>query len=390
MLLPSCPASLCCALTFVSLCAVSTLAIGEESAPPKKLLVYFGTYTGGKSQGIYQSELDLASGALTPATVAAEVVSPSFLAIHPSRRFLYAVNEAEIAGKKGGAVSGFALDPRTGQLTLLNQQSSGGAGPCHLVVDSRGKSVLVANYGGGSVASLPIGDDGKLGPATSFIQHKGTSVDPKRQEAPHGHSINLDAANRYAVAADLGLDQVLVYKFDAAQGTLAPNDPPFARVASGAGPRHFAFHPTGRFGYVINEMGNTVTAFAYDAEHGILKEIQSITTLPEDFKGTSYTAEVQVHPTGKFLYGSNRGHDSLAIYTIDPDSGRLTAVGFEKTGGKTPRNFGIDPTGTYVLACNQASDNVVVFRVDQNTGELKPTGHTLAVPAPVCVKMLPW
>jgi 6-phosphogluconolactonase len=256
-------------------------------------------------------------------------------------------------------------------------------------VDKEGKNVLVANYGGGSVAALPIQADGRLREASSFIQHKGSSVNPKRQEGPHAHSINLDTANRFACAADLGLDQVLVYQFDATKGTLTPHTPPFAAVAPGAGPRHFAFHPSGRYAYVINEMNSTVTAFTYDAQQGTLKELHTLSTLPAGFKGNNSTAEVQVHPSGKFLYGSNRGHDSIAIFTIDQDTGRLTAAGHELTQGRTPRNFGIDPTGSYLLAANQATDTIVVFRIDPQTGNLKATGQTVSMPTPVCVKFVP-
>ncbi|HJS09091.1 MAG TPA: lactonase family protein, partial [Pirellulales bacterium] len=248
--------------------------------------------------------------------------------------------------------------------------------------------VLVANYGGGSVAVLPIDKDGRLRPASSFVQHKGSSVNPKRQEAPHAHSINVDPAGAFAVVADLGLDKVLVYRFDAAAGTLTANDPPHATVSPGAGPRHFAFHPSGRFAYVINEMNSTVTAFAYDAKKGTLSEIDTKSTLPGPQQGNS-TAEVQVHPSGKFLYGSNRGHNSLAIFRIDEKTGALTAAGHQLTGGRTPRNFGIDPTGKFVLAANQGSDSVVVFRVDQETGKLEETGQSIKVPTPVCVKFLP-
>lgn len=376
-------------LAVVAFWSAGEFAVGgdEVGSATGKVRVYFGTYTGTKSKGIYRAELDMATGALSEPALAGETTNPSFLAIHPSRKYLYAVGElASIGNVKGGAVTAFAIDGKTGGLTQLNQQSSKGGGPCHLVVDKSGKNVLVANYGGGSVAALPIGADGKLGEATAFIQHQGSGANSKRQEAPHAHSINLDAANRFACAADLGLDKVLVYKFDATKGTLTPNDPPATSVAPGSGPRHFAFHPTGRFAYVINEMALTVTAFSYDAEKGILTEIQTIPTTPDGVKPGYSTAEVQVHPSGKFLYGSNRGHHSLAIFTIDSATGKLTAVGHQPTGGKTPRNFGIDPTGTFVLAANQDSDTVVVFRVDQKTGELKPTGHSVAVGGPVCVK----
>jgi len=366
--------------------------MAPEEAASGTMWLYAGTYTRGKtpSEGIYLLEFDLASGRLTAKGVAARLADPSFLAIHPSRKFLYAVNELDkFNSRKGGGVSALGIDPASGILTLLNQQSSVGSGPCHLTVDRTGKNVLVANYGSGSVACLPIQADGALSAASSFLQHEGKSVDSGRQEGPHAHSINLDQANRFAIAADLGLDRVFVYQLDAGKGTLTPNDPPFATVAPGSGPRHFAFHPGGRFGYVISEMANTVTAFAYDADRGALTEIQTISTLPPSFQGKSYTAEVQVHPSGKFLYGSNRGHDSIAIFTVDPATGRLTAAGHQATLGKNPRNFAIDPTGTYLLAENQDSDSIVVFRIDPATGDLKQVGEPLAVPMPVCIRMIP-
>ncbi len=374
------------AFLFLSAFGIAPVRAADATKP---ITVYVGTYTGGKSKGIYRLELNPATGELKEVGATGGVNNPSFLAIHPSQRFLYAVGEvADFDGGKGGGVSALSIDPKTGELTLLNQQSSVGSGPCHLVVDKLGKNVLAANYGGGSVCVLPIGADGRLGKASSFVQHQGSGADPKRQEAPHAHSINLDSANRFAVAADLGLDKVLVYRFDAQKGTLEPNDPPATSVKPASGPRHFAFHPDGRHAYVINEMNCTVTAFDYDADKGVLKEIQTIATLPRPVAPGDSTAEVQVHPSGKFLYGSNRGHNSIAIFTIDPDSGKLTAVGNRSTEGKTPRNFGIDPSGTFLLAANQDSDSIVVFRIDPKTGALAPTGHKLEVPMPVCVKFL--
>jgi 6-phosphogluconolactonase len=365
-------------------------AQGWKAKGAGTMWVYVGTYTQRGSQGIYLAHLDVATGRLESAGLAGKVVNPSFLAIHPSRRFLYAIGEVgQFAGGKGGAVSALAIDPGSGKLTLLNQRSSRGAGPCHVVVDRSGKFVLVANYSGGSVACLPIGADGTLGEATSFVQHQGSSVDPQRQEGPHAHSINLDAANRFAFVADLGLDKILIYRFDATRGLLAPNDPPWAKVAPGAGPRHFAFHPSGRYAYVINEMGSTVTAFGYDAGRGALETIGTVSTLPEGFSGSSTTAEVQVHPSGKFLYGSNRGHDSIAGFAIDSNTGRLSPIGRTPTQGKTPRNFGIDPTGRWLLAANQDSDSVIGFQIDAQTGRLSPTGQAIQVPMPVCVKFMP-
>ncbi|HEV2969459.1 MAG TPA: lactonase family protein [Pirellulales bacterium] len=362
-------------------------------ANPHSLFVYIGTYTHGKgehsaSKGIYTCRFDLATGKLTIAGVTPSV-EPSFLAIDPSRRFLYAVNEIEnFGGKKAGGVSAFAIDLKSGELKPLNQQSSEGGGPCHLSVDRQGKHVLVANYGGGSLAVLPIEKYGRLGKATAFVQHQGSSVDPQRQEGPHAHSISLDAANHFALAADLGLDKLFVYRFDPEKGTLTPNNEPWAKLARGSGPRHFVFAGE-RFVYVINEMASTITAFAYDAEHGTLKSLQTVSTLPTGFSGSNTTAEIEIHPSGRFLYGSNRGHNSIVTFSIDPTSGLLTYVGHQPCGGKTPRSFGIDPTGTYLLAANQDSDSVVVMRIDPQTGKLTPTGDTVQIGMPVCVKMIP-
>ena len=364
-------------------------AAADEAAKTNKLWVYVGTYTGKKSQGIYRFNLDLGTGQLTGRALAGKAVNPSFVAIHPNRKFLYAVGEVDdFAGKKTGGISAFAIDPKTGDLKLLNQQSSGGAGPCHLVVDKSGKNVLAANYSGGSVCVLPVSEDGTLGEATAVVQHRGSSVNKDRQAGPHAHSINLDAANRFAFAADLGLDKVMIYRFDPDKHTLDANDPAAADIAPGSGPRHFAFHPDGRHAYVINEILSTVTAMDYDAERGALKPVQTVSALPEDFKGKSWTAEVVVHPSGKFVYGSNRGHDSIAIFSVDVRTGTLRPVGYQASRIKTPRNFTIDPTGAYLLVANQDSDSIVVFRVDPQSGELAPVSGPVEVPMPVCIRMM--
>jgi 6-phosphogluconolactonase len=377
-----------CVLALLGCIVTETPVWGDGGSD--KQWVYLGTYTGKNSKGIYRCELDPVSGELSAPALAAEVTNPSFLAIHPNKKFLYAVGEVNnFSGQKGGAVSAFAIDPATGDLKLLNQQSSSGQGPCHLVVDKQGKHVLVANYSGGNVSVLAVGDDGKLGERTAFQQHTGSGADPGRQKEPHAHSINLDAANRFAFVADLGLDKILVYKYDADKGTLTPNDPPAITLAPAAGPRHFAFHPNGKFAYVINEMANTITAMSYDAEHGVLKEIQTISTLPPGHKGPTWTAEVQVHPSGKFVYGSNRGQNSIAVFACDPATGQLTPAGHQGQGIKVPRNFGIDPSGKFLLAANQDGDSVLVFRIDAKTGALEPTGHKVEVGKPVCVKFLP-
>ena len=358
------------------------------AAPPSgKVRVYVGTYTSGESKGIYRLVLDLATGALTPEGEPTPAVNPSFLAWHPSGRFLYAVNETgESRTDKGGGVTAFAVDAASGALATLNQQPSGGPAPCHLWVDKEGRHLLVANYWDGSVSVLPIGADGKLGAATARIQHQGKSVNAERQEGPHAHSVTLDPANRFAVVADLGTDKLAVYRFDGAKGTLTPHQPPAVSLAPGAGPRHFAFHPDGRRAYVINELSSTVTAFDYDGA-GKLTERQTLSTLPAGAGVVNLTAEVVVHPGGRFLYGSNRGFDSIALFTIDPATGKLTLAGQQPTLGKWPRNFAIDPSDTFLLAANQNSDNVVVFRIDPRSGRLQPVGAPTRVPRPVCLRM---
>lgn len=375
-----------------------TLSSGpvRSAAPPapsqaREFFVYLGTYTGPKSRGLYVCRLEVRSGKLSSPVLAAEAENPTFLAVHPNRPalysaerpLLYAANEV-----RKGQVSAYAVDREKGTLTLLNRQSSRGEGPCHLSVDPAGRNVLVANYGGGNIAVLPIDQEGRLGEATAFIQHDGSSVNRQRQEKAHAHWIDA-APGGFVLVCDLGLDKVMIYQFDPAKGSLRPHEPAFASVQPGAGPRHLAFHPNGLFAYVINELGNTVTAFKYDAEHGRLQELQTVPTLPADFKGRSTTAEIEVHPSGQFLYGSNRGHDSIAVFAIDSTTGRLTAAGHQATQGKAPRNFAVDPTGRWLLAANQDSDSVVVFGIHPQTGRLTATGQTIEVGKPVCVKFIP-
>ena len=375
-------------LLFTSgLAALSSLLGAPAAETPT--LVYIGTYTGPKSKGIYVSRFDSATGKLSSPELVAETKSPSFLALHPNGRFLYAVGEVDnFNGLPSGAVSAFSIDTKTGQLTLLNQQPSSGTGPCHLTVDSTGKCLLAANYGSGSIAAFPIEANGKLGKSSAVIQHQGSSVNPERQSGPHAHFIMPDPADKFALVCDLGLDKVLVYRFDAAKGLLAANDQPSASLKAGSGPRHLAFHPNRQWLYVINEMGSTLTAFAYDSKRGALEELQTISTLPENFSGKSTCAEVQVHPSGKFVYGSNRGHDSIAVFAVDAISGRLSFVELQSTQGKTPRHFALDPTGKWLLAENQGSDNIVLFGVDAKTGRLTPTGQVVEVGSPVCVQFV--
>jgi len=348
--------------------------------------VYFGTYTSGGngSKGIYRSVLDTDTGELAEPVLAAEAKNPSFLEIHPNGRFLYAVSESGGAG----TVSAYAIEPDTKKLRLLNSQPSGGSGPCHVNIDHAGKNVLVANYGSGSASVIPIAADGKLANPTGFVQHEGSSINPQRQKGPHAHSINPSPDNRFAFVADLGLDKVMIYKLDVEKGTIVANDPAFAKVKPGAGPRHFSFGVDGKYAYVINELNATITAFSYKPASGTLTEIQTISTLPDGFTGRSSCAEVRVHPSGKFLYGSNRGHDSIAVYRIDPAKGKLTFVEHEKADIKTPRNFNIDPTGKFCLVANQGADSIVIFRIDQKTGALEPTGHKISIGKPVCIRFL--
>jgi len=357
---------------------------------PAKFRIYVGTYTGPKSKGIYALVMDTADGRLKPEGLAGEVANPSYLSVHPNGQFLYAAGELDtFAGKKSGAVSAFSIAADSGKLNLLNQQPSGGRGPCHLTVDGTGKNVLVANYSSGSVAVLPIAADGMLGEPTAMVQHQGSGPNRGRQEGPHAHSINLDAEGRFAVAADLGVDKLFVYRFDPAKGSLTANEPPAGSVAPGSGPRHFAFHPDGRHAYVINELTSTVAAFDYDPKAGTLREIQTLSALPADWSGRSFAAHILVHPSGRFLYASNRGHDSIAVFSVDEKTGRLSVVGHEPTLSKNPRNFGIDPSGAWLLAANQNADSLVLFRIHPKTGRLEDRGIKAEVPSPVCVRFLP-
>jgi 6-phosphogluconolactonase len=358
-----------------------------------RTLVFVGTYTHGRrpvaqrSVGIYSYWLDPSSGGLTPARKTPKVANPSYLALDPGQRCLYAVTETQTTdGQPGGGVSAFAVDLDTGGLRFLNRQPSHGTDPCHVCVDRSGRYVMLANYSSGSVALYPIEGDGRLGAATSVVQHVGSSVDAERQAGPHAHSINVDPSNRYALAADLGVDKILVYRLDLERGRLVPNDPPSVATSPGAGPRHLDFHPSGRYAYVVNELASSMTAYAFDEAAGTLRELQTLSTLPDDFAGRNSCADVHVTPSGRFVYGSNRGHDSLAIFAIDPGTGRLTRVGWESTQGQTPRGFGIDPTGTLLLAANQDTSTIVAFRIDGETGRLTPTGSVSEAPTPVCVK----
>jgi 6-phosphogluconolactonase len=375
--------------TFPCLRLLLVLALLVAISARADYFVYFGTYTGAKSKGIYVSRMN-DEGKLSAPELVAETANPTYLALHPNRKFLYSIGEvSKFGGKKAGSVGAFAIDGKTGKLTALNTQTSGGDGPCHIALDEKGGCVVVANYGGGSVEALPVNKDGSLGEPGTFIQHEGSSANKSREEGPHGYCILVDPSQKFALACDLGLDKVLIYKLDATKGTLTPNDPAFGVVAPGSGPRHIAFHPNGKFAYVISEMACTMTAFTWDSNRGALKEFQSISTLPGELQKGFSTAEVYVHPNGKFVYGSNRGHNSIVVYACDEKSGRLTLVEHQPTQGKTPRHFGIDPSGKFLLAENQDSASVIVFRIDQSTGKLTATGEKIEVGSPVCAVFVP-
>ncbi len=356
----------------------------------KEMLVYVGTYTSpGKSKGIYIYRLNAETGALSPYKIVENVVEPSFLAIDKKRRYLYAVNETETyEGAKSGAVSAFAIKD-DGDLQFLNKIPSLGGAPCYITVSDNEKFVLLANYVGGSAAVFPIEKDGRIGASTSIVQHSGTGANKKRQESAHAHSINLDHKNRFAYVCDLGTDKVMIYEFDEKHGKLTPNPAQaFFQTKAGAGPRHFIFHPNHKFAFVINELDSTIISLAYESKDGTLKEIQTLSALPNDYSGVSYCADVHVSPNGKFLYGSNRGHDSLVTYKIDEQNGSLELVGFTPTGGKYPRNFGIEPNGNFLLAANQNSDSITTFKLNQTTGMPEIIAQKTPIPNPVCLKFI--
>ena len=353
--------------------------------------VFIGTYTRGNasSDGIYTCIFDDLSGRLTSPTLATVADNPSFLAIFPSKNLVFACNETnDFGGQPTGAVSSFRINKSDGSLTLINQQPTGGGAPCHCTIDATGRYLLVANYVGGNVAVFPISDDGALAPRSCLINHVGTGPDMRRQEQPHAHSINLSADNRFAYAADLGIDRVMIYRFDDQAGRLVPSAADSVAIPAGGGPRHFSIHPSGRMAYTNNELTCEVTAFSRDRATGSLTAIQQISTLPPNFEGRKSTAECLVHPNGRLLYVSNRGHDSIAAYAINQENGKLTVIEIEKTGGQEPRNFVIDPTGQWLLAENQNSDTVVVMEIDPTTGALTRTPGTISVGKPVCIRMI--
>jgi 6-phosphogluconolactonase len=365
----------------------ATFTAAAPSADARDPLVFVSAFAAGEKGGIHAYQLDLKTGALKEVHRTAGVENPFFLALSPDHKYLYSIHGKTFGGKEHEQVAAFALAGRTGKMKLLNRQSARGSAACYLEVDATGHTVLVANYSTGSVAALPVHKDGSLGKASSFIQHAGSSVDPARQEGPHAHCIVASPDNKFAYAADLGLDQVLCYRLEPATGKLTSTAKPFARTPAGAGPRHLTFHPNGKHLYVINELANSVTLFDYDGKFGVLSRKQTISTLPKDFKGKSYCADVKVTPDGRFLYGTNRGHDSIAAYRIGA-GGELTLIGIQPSLGKGPQNLAITPDGKLLLCANMPGNNVAVFRIDE-TGGLKSAGKPHAVTSPSCIRLLP-
>lgn len=377
---------------FVKLMGLGTVGLAactstDASMPVPQRDLYIGTYTDGESRGIYRYRLNTDTGALGSGALLAEADNPSFLTFNADGSHLYAVNELTLyEGHPSGAVSAYAVDESSGGLTFLNQQSSRGGAPCHLSMDASGKWVLVANYVGGNVAVLPVASDGRLGEATAVLQHEGQGGHP-RQEGPHAHAITPDPSGAFAFVADLGLDQIYAYRLDTDAGQLKPHRS--VSLAPGAGPRHFAFHPNGRQAYVINELNSTLTVLDYTPEEGRLAAVQTVPTIPGDYTGENYCADVHLTPDGRFLYGSNRGHDSIAVFAVEAQTGRVTPRGHTSTEGNWPRNFVIDPSGTFLLVANQRSSTVVTLRINPETGALLSTGQITGVPAPVCLKFRP-
>jgi 6-phosphogluconolactonase len=360
------------------------LSFIARAQSPKEIM-YVGTYSTRGSEGIYVLEFDRATGSLKQLQGVQNAKSPTFLAIPPSGKVLYSVNEATTTS---GGVSSYAIEPKTGKLTLMNQESAHGRGPCHIALDQTGKLAFVSNYGAGTFTVLPIQSDGKFGAATDSIKYEGKGPNAQRQDKPHIHSATISPNNRFVYVCDLGNDKVYIYEFDKATGKVKPAATPFAAVSPGSGPRHITIHPNGKYLYLVEELTSTVATFSLDSKTGALTMIEdNVKTLPADFTGKNTSADIHTDPKGRFLYQSNRGYDALAILSIAND-GKVSLVGQQSTEGKVPRNFMIDPKGEYAFAANQDTDNIVVYKVDSKTGKLTPTGHQIKVPAPVCLKLL--
>jgi 6-phosphogluconolactonase len=362
------------------------------SANTNDQIIYIGTYTRaephvqGKAEGIYIYRLDAGSGALHQLGVATGVTNPSFVVVDAAQRYLYAVQELDTYGDHpGGAISAFAIDPDTHALSLINHQPTHGAHPCYVGIDNSGHYAMVANYSGGNVSIFPIAADGALAPATAVVPHRGV---PTHHDGPHPHSVVATPDSRYLFAPDCGLDRIFIYRLDAEHGTLIEHDPPWVMLAPGAGPRHLAFHPSGKTLFCINERNSTLTTLAYEPDGAVLRELQTVSTLPEGWAGHNSCADIHIHPSGRFLYGSNRGHNSIAIFAVDDATMQLRPLGHASTAGRTPRNFAIDTTGTLLLAANQDTSTVVAFRIDQATGALTDAGQITNVPSPVCVHIV--
>jgi 6-phosphogluconolactonase len=410
-------ASRCTQRAFRFVFAAGLAALAGFSSPPEpkgESLVYFGTYTGFKytkrgapvgqsqSKGIYVSRFQAATGEVSDPQLAAEIRNPSFLVVHPNHRYLYSVSEDPLSvgpyNDKGSFISAYAIDRVTGKLSLLNTAPSGGTSTCYVSLDPSGRYLLAASFGSGTVTVLHVREDGSLGPQAALVQHTGHSVDPHYQAGPHAHSFDVSPDGRFAVAADLGTDKLVIYRFDPATGGLTPNAPSFLEVGPpGAGPRHFVFAANNKFGYLISEMSGILTAYAWDSTRGWLTEMQAASTMPADFNddknaqvlNSFHSAEVQLHPNGKYIYESNRGPDTISVFALNPIQGTLTPIQQVSTRGLMPRHFAIDPTGSYLLAANQASDDVVIFRIEGGTGRITPTRTVLRVDTPVCVRFVP-
>jgi 6-phosphogluconolactonase len=381
-----------CRLTVIALLAAFLLPLCARNAKAdgKTYIVYIGTYTYKTSKGIYGYRFSPSTGEVAPLGLLAETAHPTWLAVHPNQRFLYAANEHGKATEPGNTITAFAIDTKTAQLTFLNEVATGGDSPAQIAIDKTGKILVACNVNSGSFAVFPIHPDGRLGEASDFIQHHGSSVDPERQTGPHPHSAVFSPDNRFVIIADRGVDRVFVYHLNYSTATLEPNEPAFVTLGAGWGPRHLAFHPNGKYLYLIHEMGSRLTTFDYDAASGTLKETQTISTLPDGFSGYDHSAELQVDRAGRFVYGSNRGDDSIGVFAVNASTGALTPIQHVSTQGKTPRNFSLDPTGTYLFAANQDSDSVVMFRVNHSTGKLTPTGKVLKdSPEPTCIVFVP-
>jgi 6-phosphogluconolactonase len=363
------------------LAAAAGVALAALPAAAAELTVYFGTHTAGPGKGFSVSHFDTLTGDLSEPEFLLETPAPAYFVIAPGGRYLYSCNST-------GFVSAYSISPYSSRLKLINQKPSGGGDPSYISLDHTGRYAFVANYDGGNIAVFAIEKDGSLGERTAFVQHTGKGVNPQRQSHAFAHSIRVDPTNRFVLVADLGLDKLFVYKFNVKDGSLTPNDPPFATSAPGSGARHVEFHPNGRWVYLITEMGSTIMLFDWDSKTGALTEMQTISTLPKDFHGVNMCAEVRVHPSGRFVYASNRGRDSIALFLVDPRTGRLTWVEDVPSGGKMPRNFDMDPSAHWLLVTNHDSDNAMVFRIDQQTGKLTPNGDPVEVSSPYCPRFL--